>query len=118
MQVERGIVCDMIIQNRFGNVILRVASFIGRGGHYRGFSPYPYLIFIHTDIDLESKTGKCLLVHERTHTKQQIRMYLVGFYAKYLYDWVRNGCHYSRDLPLEKAAYAAQNKCLNDIRIL
>lgn len=102
----------MIVQNDLGNAMLWLVRKLNRRPRIRGFILVPWLIFIHTSVDLQSRTGKGIVVHERTHAKQMIRMFLVGFYVRYLFDWLKAGCQYSRELPLEKEAYQAQERYL------
>ncbi len=51
-----------------------------------------------------------LLAHELKHVEQYRRYGAPGFLARYLWRLALNGFRYSHDLPLEKEAYAIQER--------
>jgi hypothetical protein len=53
-----------------------------------------------------------LLAHELAHCEQARRMGRARFFARYLFDLSRARFRYSRDLPLEREAYALQAQVL------
>lgn len=81
----------MMIQNRFGDMILT--------GRRIGMSPLPGIIIVHTGLSVwEERT---VIRHEMIHQEQMKRYLYLGWYILYLYQFLRYGY---REMPLEKEA--------------
>ena len=64
--------------------------------------------------DLQSPRGLGLIAHELKHVDQHERQGQLRHGIKYAIDFARNGCKYSRDLPLEKEAYDLERNIVRD----
>lgn len=84
----------MVVQSWLSDLILRWRNVIG-------MAPLPWVILI----DSAYLPGSCvydrILAHERCHQKQIRRLWIVGFYLVYLWQYFRYGY---KSMPLELEA--------------
>ena len=76
-----------------------------------------HAIVLYPFIFMYDKTDKVILNHERIHEDQMRRHGVLGFYIRYLLQWIRVGFKY-RKIPFEVEAYKYQEdfEYLNRIR--
>lgn len=92
----------------FGRVSIQTSGFpirIMRRLHAAGMV-IGHRIFIAPEYyNLESAHGLGLIAHELKHVEQHERTGNIPHAIRYAIDFVKHGCRYSQDLPLEKEAY-------------
>ena len=76
----------------------------------------PFIFYGKSSFDPKEPRSVALLAHELKHIEQYGEMGHLRFFARYLTDKARNGFKYSRDLPLERPAYALQAEVLENLR--
>ena len=59
--------------------------------------------------DPEAKVQACMKHHESIHQKQMDEHGILGFYLKYLWQWITSGFSYY-DIKFEQEAFEAQDK--------
>ena len=57
-----------------------------------------------------SPRGIALLAHELKHVQQYKKEGTIRFVLRYLWDWGRLGCKYSREIPFENEAYDLEER--------
>jgi len=97
----------MIVQSKWADPIFKVPRWFGIKAD--AMLIHPKLLVFGTWVDLESKYGKCLLVHERTHIKQMERYGWPKQYFMYLWQYCRYGY---KNMPFEVEAREAQKECM------